>query len=112
MKKYQIIKKNEDFSKILNNGKKIRNNYFSIYFEKSKSNLFGISIPTKTGKANIRNKIKRQIKNIIDTNKKYIQKEYDYVIIVKKSILDLNYQEKEENFINLITKIGAKDGKK
>lgn len=112
MKKSQIIKKNEDFSAILSTGKRIRNEYYSIYYKESKNNLYGISIPTKTGKAVVRNKIKRQIKNIIDNNKKYIQNTYDYVIIVKKSILELQFKQREEKLINLMKKIGENNEKK
>lgn len=109
MKKSEIIKKNKDFSLIINTGRKARNNYYSIFYKKSNSNLYGISIPTKTGKAVVRNKIKRQIKNIIDINKKDIQTNYDYVIIVKKEIKDLTYQEKEKNLMVLMKKIGEKN---
>lgn len=112
MKKSQIIKKNEDFSAILSTGKRIKNEYYSIYYKESKNNLYGISIPTKTGKAVVRNKIKRQIKNIIDNNKKYIQNTYDYVIIVKKSILELKFNQREEKLIYLMKKIGENNEKK
>lgn len=112
MKKKEIIKKNKDFSLILNKGKKIKNEHYSIFYNESKNTLFGISIPTKTGTAVVRNKLKRQIKNIIDNNKKSIQTNYDYVIIIKKSILDINYHQKEEKLIELMKKIGEKDEKK
>lgn len=112
MKKNQIIKKNEDFSIILSEGKRVKNNYYSIYYKESKNNLFGISIPTKTGKAVVRNKIKRQLKNIIDHNKNYIQTGYDYVIIVRRSILELDFKERETQFMELMKKIGEKNEKK
>ena len=52
-----------------------------------------------------RNKLKRQIKNIIDKND--VQKAYDYVIIIKKEIINLSYQEKEKELLKLFKKIGA-----
>ncbi len=108
MKKYEIIKKNQEFTNILNYRHSKKNQYYSLYYKESPTsqNHYGISIPTKTGKAVVRNKLKRQIKNIIDNNKKYIQTPYDYVIIVRKSILDLNYQEMEQALISLMKKIG------
>ena len=112
MKKKEILKKNEDFATIINQGKKEKNEYYSIFYKKSPTNLFGISIPTKTGKAVIRNKIKRQIKNIIDNYKKYIQTTYDYVIIVKRSIIDLTYKQKEEQLMKLMHKIGENNEKR
>ena len=113
MKKNEIIKESSEFTKIINNETSIKNKYYSIFYKKNNTeiNRYGISIPKKTGKAVIRNKIKRQIKNIIDTNKLYIQKPYDYVIIIKKQILELLYKEKEEQLIDLFKKIGEKNEK-
>lgn len=112
MKKKQIIKSQLEFTEIINNCRYKKNNYFIIYYRKNQNaNRYGISIPTKTGKANIRNKIKRRIKNIIDNNNLYIQKPYDYVIITRKRLIELTYQEMETNFLNLIKKIGESNEK-
>ena len=112
MKKKHIIKSKNEFTEIINNCKYIKNNYFIIYYRKNnKSNRYGISIPKKTGKAVIRNKIKRRIKNIIDNNKLIIQIPYDYVIISRKRLIELNYQDMELNLINLIKKLGEENEK-
>jgi len=66
-------------------------------------NKYGITIPKKTGTAVIRNKIKRRVKNIIDNNKNIVQKGYDYVIIVKKGIVDLTYQDMEKELLKLLS---------
>lgn len=110
MKKQQIIKKSLEFTEIINKCPYKKNNYFVIYYRKNKEhNRYGISVPTKTGKANIRNKIKRRIKNIIDKNEINVHSSYDYVIIIRRRILELNYQQIEENLIKLITKIGEQN---
>lgn len=112
MKKKQIIQKSAEFTEIINKCPYKKNNYFVIYYRKNKeNNRFGISVPTKTGKANIRNKIKRRIKNIIDQNEKVVQSPYDYVIIIRKRLLELNYQEIEQELITLLKKIGEKNEK-
>lgn len=111
MKKNNIIKESYEFTRIINTGISIKNNYYSIFYQKSEKekNRYGITIPKKLGKSVTRNKIKRQIKNIIDTNELYIQKPYDYVIIIKKQILELTYQQKKEQLINIFKKIGEKN---
>ncbi len=110
MKKTSIIKKNTDFTKVLTYHHSYKNKYYSLYYMPNNKGLnqYGISIPTKTGKAHIRNKIKRQVKNIIDHNEKYIQTSYDYVIIIRKDILDIEYSTMETSLISLMQKIGAK----
>ena len=113
MKKIDIIKFSREYTEIINNGKNIKSKYFSIYYSaNNEKNRYGISIPKKTGKAVVRNKIKRRVKNIIDNNKNSMQTSYDYVIIIRKGILELTYQKMEEELLKLISKIGDKKWKK
>lgn len=112
MKKNKIIKKSQEYTNIINMGNVVKNKYFSIFYKKDNSKKYGISVPTKTGKAVIRNKIKRRVKNIIDNNEKYIQNNYNYVIITKRAILDLSYEEMEESLMYLFNKIGEYNEKK
>lgn len=106
MKKKDIIKKSRDYTEIINMNKRVKNKYYTIFYKKSDNTLFGISIPKKTGNAVVRNKIKRQVKNIIDNNKMYIQKGFNYVIIIRREILELSYGEKEYSLVTLLKKIG------
>ncbi len=106
MNKEKIIRKSQTYTEIINKKNNVKSKYFSIYYEKSdKDNKYGITIPKKIGKANIRNKIKRQIKNIIITNEKDIQTRFNYVIIVKEAILELNYYEMTEELLNILKKV-------
>ena len=41
-----------------------------------------------------------------------MHKSYDYVIIIRKRLIELNYKEIEENLLSLINRIGAQDEKK
>ena len=70
-----------------------------IFVEKVKvpNYQFGITVSNKVGKAVIRNRIKRQIKSIIDKN--HYQNNFKCIIIIKKDILERNYHtlEKEIN---------------
>ena len=60
MKKREIIKNKLEYTNIINNSKYTKNDYFIIYYRKNnKYNRYGISVPKKTGKAVLRNKIKR-----------------------------------------------------
>lgn len=111
MKKKEIIKKSDDYTKIIKQNNKLKNKYYSLFYTKANNTLFGISIPKKIGNAVVRNKNKRQIKNIIDNNKNNIQNNYNYVIIIRKEILSLSYKDKEKELIDLFKKIGEKNEK-
>ena len=60
MKKYETVKKKDEFSDIINNGHYVKNKYFFIYKKKSNNKipLFGIAISNNIGNAVIRNKLK------------------------------------------------------
>lgn len=105
MKKINIVKKNTDFSRIIHSCKYIKNDLFIIYIERNnelKNYHFGISVSKKVGNAVTRNKIKRQIKNIID--KFYYQNNFNCIIIVKKNIVFSNYQEIQKQLVSLLKK--------
>ena len=106
MNKDKIIKKSETYSKIISINNNLKNKYFSIYFEKSnENNKYGITVPKKVGKAYIRNKLKRQVKNIIITNEKDIQNNFNYVIIIKEDTLLLDYNEMKNELLNILRKV-------
>lgn len=105
MKKINIVKKNIDFERIIKNTKPFKTKEFLIFVEKKEMDNyhFGISISKKIGNAVTRNKIKRQIKNIID--KKDYEKNLNCIIIIRKEILNSNFQEMEKNLFFAFEKL-------
>ena len=108
MNKEKILRKSEDFSTIISNQQYFKNKYFSLYYKESNNTLYGITVPKKVGKAVIRNKLKRRVKNIISNNEKYIHSNYNYVIIIKEPSLELDYEGLEKNLLELMKKVGTK----
>ena len=108
MNKDKIIKKSETYSKIISENHSVKNKYFSIYFiESEESPKYGRTIPKKVGKAYIRNKLKRQVKNIIISNEIDIQKQFNYVIIIKEATLTLNYNKMAKELLDLLKKVSV-----
>ncbi len=110
MKKKEIIKDSNKFSEIIKNSKYHKNNYFVIYYNNCKTleyPMFGITVPTKFGNAVKRNKIKRQVKDIIDKNKFLFKKEREYIIMIRRGTEKLSYQQLSENLLSLIKKVNT-----
>ena len=103
MNKKYIIRKNEEIQSIIKNAKKLVNNYFIVYYLKNdlSYNRYCVSVSKKIGKAHMRNLYKRRIKDILMKIK--YNNSCDYVIILRKSILDINY-ENMKNELSLLIK--------
>ena len=105
MKKINILKKNNDFNRIIMNYKPLKYKCYIIYVEKTDSDIyhFGFSVGKKIGNAVVRNKYKRRLKSIID--KKIYQKGFNCIIIVNKGVLDLSFSQMENYLFEALTKL-------
>ena len=104
MKKREIIKQNTDFNDIIKTGKCLKNKYYNIYYKDglNKNPMFGIAVSKKCGIAVERNKIKRRIRMIIDNNKFLFENNCNYIIMVRKEIVNIDYQEMEKSLIDIL----------
>lgn len=111
MKKYEMIKKNSDFNEILTTGKKVKNEYFMIFYIPSKyyPPKFGLAVNKNSGNAYIRNKMKRITRNIIDQNRNMFKNQLNYIIMIKSSCLLVKYDKLNVELNNLIREINEKD---
>lgn len=107
MKKHEIIKNNDVFNEIINKGNKVSTTYFIIcrVNNSSSSPSFGVAVGKKVGNAVIRNKIKRQIRVIIDKNKKLFSNNFNYIIIGKKRCVNAIFNEMNNDMINYLEKV-------
>lgn len=104
MKKVNVIKKSEEFQKLIKNNKSLRTKYFYIYINKHEdSNYhFGLSVGKKIGNAVRRNKVKRQLREIISEND--YQKNFDCIIIVRREINIASFSEIKEDLNEIFKK--------
>ena len=107
MKKINIVKSNEEFNLVMNKGFNLKNKYFVVYSMKNNLNKyrFGISVGKKITNAVGRNKLKRQVRNILDYHKNLYSNNKDYIIIVRKSSLGEDYKVLEENLVKIMEKM-------
>lgn len=103
MKKFEIVKKNTDFHDIINTGACLKNKYYYVYYKDNGLNFpkFGLAVSKKCGNAVQRNKLKRQLRMIVDNHKNLFLKDKNYIIMVRKSIVNLKYAQMKESLVNL-----------
>lgn len=66
---------------------------------------FGFSISKKAGKAVVRNRIKRVLKEICRLNRQWFREGCDYIIIPRKDAAQTKYRDLEEELSRLARKI-------
>jgi len=96
MNKQYRVKKSNEIKKILKEKKFSSNSYFSVYKRNNPETShfrYAISVGKKLGNAVIRNKLKRQIRAVINELNIDLNRNTDVFIIAKVKILDISYQE-------------------
>ncbi len=109
MNKEYVVKRNEDFNKIIKEGKKHINSCYIVYYLPSLSSdidhfRIGYSVGKKLGHAPYRNYEKRIMRSIITQIRKNIVK-YDYVIIARPRCKKASYASKEKELSKLFKEI-------
>ena len=109
--KILALSKNEEFKKLLQQ-KKVSNKYVTIFFgylNNKNKNFFNISFVTKKkiGNAVKRNKIKRRLRNIMNSAFKEISinLSYSYLVIAKPTMLSSKFKEIKETLFQEFRKL-------
>ena len=119
MKRYEMVKSHEEFNEIINKGNRLKGKYAYIFSKEKEFDKpnFGIAVGKKLGNAVVRNKFKRQFRNIVDKNrflfknnnnyKKIIIKlniNNNYIIMIKREANNASFSELETDLINTLKK--------
>ena len=106
LKKENRLTKRKEFGYIYKNGKYSYNNYLTLMYvpTKLKKPRIGFSISKKTGKAWLRNKVKRQLRDIVRNLTDNINSSYNYVFVTKPEITTLNYEQIKNAVVNVLEK--------
>ena len=91
---FKIIKKNREFRWVFRAGRSVSNSSLVLYIRRNKDSSekrFGFSVGKKVGKAVVRNRVKRLLKEICRVNEEVFPYGNDYVIIARKNAALENY---------------------
>jgi len=102
--KHNRIKKNSTFKNIFRDGERFYTNNLGIIFVRKEGFKFGITFKKGAKPAVKRNKIKRRIMQIIQSNKTLVTQNIYMVIHISKPALELSFKELKEEFTHLLKK--------
>ncbi|MGM9571193.1 MAG: ribonuclease P protein component [bacterium] len=111
LKKSIRLKKNKEFKRVYNYGKSWANKYLVLYRLEQKNNQLkvGFSVSKKIGNAVVRNKLKRQMREIFRLNKDKIKnKNASFVFIARQRVKEANYNEIEKSALDLLRRADKK----
>lgn len=106
MKKEYRVKKSSEIENIMKKKQSKANGYFVIYKNKNHENShfrFAVSVSKKFGNAVYRNRIKRQIREII--SKMDIMDNYDLFIVIRNKANTLSFSECNDLIVSLVKKL-------
>lgn len=106
MRKEYRVRKNEEFADIMKHKRYLTSHAFVLYFKKKKENnaRIGISVSKKLGNAVVRNKIKRQVRMMVQ-QMYHFQEDFDTIIIVRIKYKEENYENNKKDLERLYKKV-------
>ena len=104
--KEERLRRKKDFTTVFDNGKSLANRYLAMFFLVKGKNDRGISqvgfiTSKKCGKANIRNRIRRLLKEAYRLNKHRLKEKVYIILIARPPIRSLGSREAEKALLNL-----------
>lgn len=106
MMKDCYIRKNSEFQKVYSARHISRNYHFTLFTKKNKLDYprVGFTVTKKIGNAVTRNLIKRRLKAIYRENLQCLKPGYDYVFVVKKEAVTIDYKTLKKSFLHVCKK--------
>lgn len=96
LKSKNRLRDSEDFQRAIEQGKSVANRQVVIYFlpnEEQDDIRVGISVSKKLGKAVVRNRVKRLLRESIRSFLPFIHRKGDLIIIARQPLAEMNFDE-------------------
>lgn len=103
MKKYDSLKKNEDFKNVFDAKKSCANKYLVLYVKENNlgSNRLGIQVSKKVGNSVVRHRLTRLIRESFRLNAEKFSSGLDLVFIAREDARGKTYKEIEDALLHL-----------
>ncbi len=112
MEKTSSMKYNRDFKRLYAKGKSICAGYLVMYYKKANinENILGITVTKKIGKAVIRNRVRRLIKESYRLKEDKIKAGYYIVIVARSKAVGASFDQISRDLSFLLKKSGIIEG--
>ena len=102
------MKYNRDFKRLYSRGKSIAAGYLVLYYQKNKleKNVLGITVTKKLGKAVVRNRVRRLIRECYRLREDEMQIGYNMVLVARNRAADADFEKIGRDLSYLLKKSG------
>ena len=106
----RILKRHE-FIALAKSGRRIQNEFFIAVFSPSRHghSRLGVTVTKKVGRAVIRNRVKRLVREFFRLNRQFLSGEWDINIIAKHETADITSEMAFRSLQNIFTRISRYD---
>lgn len=105
--KYTVsLKENRQFRRLYAKGKSVVNPTLVLYYRRNgtRGNQLGITVSGKMGKAVVRNKLRRRLREIYRLHEEQFMPGYHLVVVARARAVTTSYRELERSFLHLAKK--------
>ena len=107
MKFSSALKLNHIFQRLYHS-KGLADGYLVLYARKNRTgtNRVGITVSKKLGKAHIRNRIRRRVREVYRLNEAAFRPGWDIVVVVRSRAIDASFAQLTESYLSLAKRAG------
>ena len=102
------LKRNHLFRRLYQKGRSAANKYLVVYCRRNglQENRIGLTVSAKLGKAVVRNRTRRRLREIYRLNEARFTPGWDLVVVARSRAVDAPYKKLEEAYLSAAEKLG------
>ena len=113
MKRKTTLKRNYEFRRVYNKGKSGVSPFLVVYARpnRGEKNRLGVTVSTKLGKAVVRNRVRRRLREIYRLSQPEMKQGYDIVLVARTRAVTASYTELRRAYRKSCEKLGLLEEK-
>lgn len=106
LKRINRLKKRYQFNYVYKSGEHISGEHMVLYLvsSKTKNIKVGLAVTKKIGKAVVRNRVRRQLREIIKKQVPSLKQNYNIIVVARDNITSASFENLTNEFLKLIKK--------
>ncbi len=108
MKAEVTVKENYEFRRIYRKGKSAVSPWLVLYCQRNRQGRtrLGVTVSTKLGKAVVRNRVRRRLREIWRLNQEVLQPGWDIILVARGRAVRTSYKKLNDSYLGLLAETG------